>query len=89
MDKQLHEKLERLHAELQRIDLTDPEEREHVAAIKRDIRSILDEPSDDRTQHYTALGDRLRDAITRLESSYPNAAVVMGQVVDQLALLGL
>lgn len=90
MDQQeLHQRLERLHAELSQIDTTDPAEREHIRQLAADIRALLEEREGDRKPEYSALGDRLRDAVTSLETRYPNAALVTGQVIDALALLGL
>ncbi len=88
MDQQeLHQRLERLHAELSQIDTTDPSEREHLRQLSGEIRALLDKKEGDR--EYSGLGDRLRDAVTGLETRYPNAALVTGQVIDALALLGL
>jgi hypothetical protein len=88
-DEQLNERLERLHAELEHVDVADPAEREHVERLRADIRRLLDTPAGDRSPEYTALGDRLRAGVTRLETSYPNAALAMGQLIDALANLGL
>jgi hypothetical protein len=89
MDESLHDRLERLHAELSRIETVDPEERELLATLMDDIRHVLDERGGAREPEYTALGKRLRSRLTRVEASYPNAALVMGQVIDALANLGL
>lgn len=88
MDSSLHERLERLHAELGAIDAVDPAEREMLVRLMADIRNVLDAPADE-TPEVSALGRRLRGTIARIETSYPNAALVMGQVVDALANLGL
>jgi hypothetical protein len=88
MDSSLHERLERLHAELATIDAVDAEEREMLSRLMADIRNVLDAPAV-APPEVSALSRRLRAAVTRLETSYPNAALVMGQVVDALANLGL
>ncbi len=89
MDKQeLHRQLEQLHAELQQVELPDSNERETFQKLAEDIRKIL-EPKEDQTQHYGGLRERLREAIAQLEASHPKATMLMGQVLDQLAYLGV
>ncbi len=89
MDKQeLHRQLEQLHAELQQVELPDSNERETLQKLAADIRKIL-EPKEDPTPHYGGLSERLREAIAQLEASHPKATMLMGQVLDQLAYLGV
>jgi hypothetical protein len=90
MEKQeLHDRLERLHAELSQIDSVDPEEREMLAHLVADIRVLLDRPEANRQPAYAQLGTRLRSSVGRLEASYPRATLLMGQVIDTLAGIGL
>ena len=90
MEKQeLHDRLERLHAELRQIDSVDPEEREMLAHLAGDIRALLDRPEAERRRGYAQLSERLRSAVGRLEASYPRTTILMGQVVDTLAGIGL
>ena len=89
MDKQdLHDRLERLHAELGQIDTVDPDERALLAQLLSDIRQLLDQPETERPG-YAQLGTRLRSSVGRLEASYPRATMLMGQVIDTLAGIGL
>jgi hypothetical protein len=52
------------------------------------IRRILDDKEIDREQ-YQGLDDRWRDAITRFEAAHPRVTLLMRQVLDQIAYLGI
>jgi hypothetical protein len=58
---------------------------EHLAG---DIRELL-EREENQEEHYTGLGERLKEAVARLEASHPRATLAMRQVIDQLAYLGI
>lgn len=89
MDKQqLREQLEQLHAELAQVETLDSAEAEMLKHLASDIREIL-EREENHPQHYSGLGERLKEATARLEASHPRATNVMRQVIDQLAYLGI
>jgi len=89
MDKQkLHEDLNRLHADLQQIESPDNDDREMLSRLGNDIRRILEDKGTDREQ-YQSLNDRLKDGITRLEAAHPRTTLLMRQVLDQIAYLGI
>ena len=89
MDKEkLHEELNRLHADLQQIEVPDEGDREVLSRLAQDIRRILDDKEMDREQ-YQGLDDRWRDAITRFEAAHPRVTLLMRQVLDQIAYLGI
>lgn len=89
MDKrELHQELERLHAGLQEIESVDKEDREILSRLERDIRRILEDKGTDREQ-YQGLSDRLGDAITKFEAAHPKTTLMMRQVLDQIAYLGI
>jgi hypothetical protein len=89
MDKgKLHEELNRLHADLQQIEMPDEDDREVLSRLAQDIRRILDDKEIDREQ-YQGLDDRWRDAITRFEAAHPRVTLLMRQVLDQIAYLGI
>ncbi len=80
--------LEKLHAELQKIDVPDAKERELLRTLEQDIKTILEH---DRVppEQYSGLGERLKDAIAKLEASHPKTTLSMRQVIDQLSFLGI
>ena len=89
MDKQkLHEQLERLHADLQQIKAPDTDDREVLSSLAQDIKRILEHEGSDR-EEYQGLIDRLSDAITKFEAAHPRTTLLMRQVLDQIAYLGI
>ena len=89
MDRQeLHEKLERLHAELNRAESSDSNQREILQKVVTDIQKMLAR-QEETTEHYHGLGERLKEAVAQLEASHPEATLRMRQVIDQLAYMGI
>ena len=89
MDKQtLRAQLKELHAELQQVESLDVNEREMLENLSRDVQEIL-RREDDRTQHYITLGEQLREVVAQVEASHPRVTMLMRQVIDQLAYLGI
>lgn len=89
MDKQqLHEQLEQLHAALHQVDFSDSNERETLLKVAGDIQDVLAQ-QEDQTEHYLGLGERLKDAVAQLEASHPEATLLMRQVIDQIAYMGI
>ena len=89
MDKQkLHRELEQLHAELRQLESPDSNDREMLEKLAGDIRNIL-EQEETETHNYRSLSERLREAIAQLEASHPKATLMMRQVIDQLAFMGI
>ena len=84
---ELHQVLERLHADLQEIE-PDKEDREILCRLEQDIRRVLEDKGTDPKQ-YQGLIDRLGDAITRFEAAHPRTTLMMRQVLDQIAYLGI
>ena len=89
MDKQeLREQLEELHAELQGVESLNDDERKLLRNLTRDIQEVLAR-EDEHTEHYSGLGERLRETIAQLETSHPKITLLMRQIIDQLAFMGI
>ena len=89
MDKQeLHEKLERLHAELNRAESSDTNQREILQQVVTDIQKMLARQGE-TTEQYRGLRERLKEAVAQLEASHPEATLRMRQVIDQLSYMGI
>lgn len=90
MDKQqLHKRLEELHAELQQVNSVDASERETLQKLTGDIQELLAQKESASSHHYKSLAERLQEDIEKLEASHPQATMLMGQVVDLLAKIGI
>jgi len=89
MDKQqLRGTLEELHAELQHVESFNDAEQELLLNVAKDVQEILGK-EDDHPQHYSGLGENLKGAIAQLEAAHPRTTMLMRQVIDQLAFLGI
>ena len=89
MDKdQLHTRLEQLHGELQNIESVDKEERRLLQTLMSDIKKLTGREADDQSVH-ERLGEGLKEGIELFEASHPQATLLMGQVIDALAKMGI
>lgn len=86
--QQLHEQLEQLRAALHQMDSPDSTERDILQKVVSDIQDILARP-EGHAEHYRGLNERLKDAVAQLEASHPEATLLMRQVIDQLAYMGI
>jgi chaperonin cofactor prefoldin len=90
MDKQqLQPRLEELHNELKQIDSVDENERQVLQKLIGDINKLIEAGDTDQHHVYDRLGEGLREGIERLEASHPRATMLMGQVIDALAKIGI
>jgi len=89
MDKQqLHGHLEELQAELRQVESPDASHQEIIQSVARDVKEVL-EKEGDHPQRYSGLRERLSEAVAQLEASHPRTTMLMRQVIDQLAFLGI
>ena len=90
MDAQhLHARLQRLHKELSQIESVDAHEKRALQQLMADIHEILEREEGHPIQKYGQLSERLRDNIAQLEASHPTVTMLMGQVIDTLAKMGI
>lgn len=85
--KQLHEKLQQLHAELDQVECSD-NQRKILQKVASDIQVLLAR-QDEGAEHYRDLGERLKEAVAQLEASHSEATLRIRQMIDQLAYLGI
>lgn len=90
MDKtQLHETLEQLHGELQQIECVDESDRQTLEKLMADIEKLTRSRDSGEHHSYERLGDGLKRGIEQFEASHPRATMLMGQVADALAKIGI
>lgn len=87
--QQLDNALEQLHAELQQIDSVDEHQRQILQKLMGDIQKLSQSREDDDDREYDHLDEGLREGIELFEASHPRATMLMGQVVDALAKMGI
>ena len=89
MDKQqLHTTLEQLHAELQQIESVDENELQILQKLMSDIEKLV-KAGDSDHHHIARLDEGLREGIELLEASHPRTTMLMGQLIDALAKIGI
>ena len=90
MDKnQLHETLEQLHSELEKIEWVDEADRQTLEKLTADIQKLTRSGDSEHEHSYERLAEGLREGIERFEASHPTATMLMGQVADALAKIGI
>ena len=87
--KELHESLEQLHGELQQIECVDETERETLEKLMADIEKLTKSRDSSHQHLYERLGEGLKEGIEQFEASHPRATMLMGQVADALAKIGI
>ncbi len=89
MDRQqVREKLKLLHDELDQVELPDSNQREILKKVASEIQDMLAR-QEEGIEHYSGLGERLKEAVAQIEASHPEATLLMRQVIDQLAYMGI
>jgi predicted component of type VI protein secretion system len=87
-DENLRAQLEQLHGELSRTENVDADQRELLNTLRRDIQELLSrEPNE--PHHYRGLGERLNEAVAKLEASHPQITLLMRRAIDSLSYLGV
>lgn len=86
--QQLRSDLRKLHNELRSIESLDKEEHEMLRLLESDIEELLAR-DDDNLKAARDSRQRLSEALAQVEASHPRVALLMRQVVDSLAYLGV
>jgi predicted component of type VI protein secretion system len=86
--QRLRDDLERLQQELERSPGVDPQARELVSEIARDVEALLNS-AEGGAGETESLVDRLRSAAADFEESHPALTAVVGRIADTLAALGI
>lgn len=87
--KELRERLARLHSELSQTNAVDDRARELLASVQKDIEELLERPAEGKPEEHASLLDRLREAARHFEGSHPALTTAMGRVIDTLANMGI
>lgn len=86
--QQLRSDLRKLHNELRAINSVDEEEQRMLRLLDSDIEELLARNDDDLKADPDAR-QRLSEALAQVEASHPRVTLVMRQMVDSLAYLGI
>lgn len=86
--QQLRSDLRKLHNELRAINSVDEEEQRMLRLLDTDIEELLAR-DDDNLKADPDARQRLSEALAQVEASHPRVTLVMRQMVDSLAYLGI
>ena len=85
--QKLRSDLRKLHGELQAIKSLDEDERQMLRRLDSDIGELLARDNDLRPDLDT--GQRVKEALAHVEAAHPRVALLLRQMVDSLAYLGI
>jgi hypothetical protein len=84
----LRELLEKLHDELERVDVTDEAGRERLRHLDADIRALLRRSGEDLERDEPML-ERFQDSIDHFETSHPQITMMISQMMTILSNAGI
>ena len=87
-NQNLRELLEKLHKELEQIEVTDEAGRERLRHLDVDIRSLL-ERADEVDEADEPMLERLQDSIDHFETTYPRLTMMLSQMMTILSNAGI
>ncbi|MFS8842224.1 DUF4404 family protein [Synechococcus sp. W55.2] len=89
-ESKLRQLLHDLDVELQKTPGLDEKQRQHIATIRQEVEAVLADLGS-RTESKQSQGhrDRLGEALGLFETSHPNLTLILEQVIDTLAGMGL
>jgi hypothetical protein len=89
MDHQkLRSDLQKLHRELRAINTVDEEEQRMLRLLESDIEELLTR-KDDELKPDQDSRQRLKETLAQVEAAHPRVTLLMRQMVDSLAYLGV
>ena len=86
--QKLRSDLQKLHSELRAIKSLDEDERQILRGLESDIGELLARDDDDLRPDLDSR-QRVSEALTRVEAAHPQVTLLMRQMVDSLAYLGV
>ena len=87
-DQDLRELLEKLHNELERIEVTDEAGRERLRHLDADIRDLL-KRSGEKVETDEHMLERLQDSIDHFETTHPRLTMMLSQMMTILSNAGI
>ena len=87
-NQELRQLLEKLHTELEHIEVTDEAGRERLRHLEADIRSLLAR-SDQLDHADEPMLERLQDSIDHFETTHPQLTMMLSQMMTILSNAGI
>lgn len=87
-EEQIKSHLKQLHQELANIGTADEETRTMLQELDADIHELLS-PSDTPSEQVESIRDRLDEMAIEFSTSHPKAGIVLRELMDLLAKIGV
>lgn len=87
-DPELRKLLERVHAEIQQTSTVDPEGRELLHDLEKDIHQLLERAAGEPLSQPGMIG-RLEESITRFEVEHPDLTLLLSNILTTLSNAGI
>jgi predicted nucleic acid-binding Zn-ribbon protein len=87
-DQNLRELLEKLHYELEHVEVTDEAGQERLRHLREDIRRLR-ERSDENEETDEPMLERLQDSIDHFEDTHPDLTLMISQMMTILSNAGI
>ncbi len=88
-NKELHETIKKLRAELEKIKPSDDHMRGHIERLLHEIDMLNGETQDIPLHRYQQLLDRLKESVQYFEASHPSLTLSVERVIDALSNMGI
>lgn len=87
-DQDLRELLEKVHNELEHVEVTDEAGRERLRHLEADIRSLL-ERSGEKAESVEPMLERFQESIDHFEETHPQLTMMISQMMTILSNAGI
>jgi predicted nucleic acid-binding Zn-ribbon protein len=87
-DQDLRELLEKVHKELEHVEVTDEAGRERLRHLEADIRSLL-KRSGEKAESDEPMLERFQESIDHFEETHPQLTMMISQMMTILSNAGI
>jgi hypothetical protein len=87
-DQNLQELLEKLHNELERVDVTDEAGRERLRYLQADIRALR-ERAEEQTDTDESMLERFQESIEHFQETHPDLTMTISRISTILSNAGI
>jgi ABC-type transporter Mla subunit MlaD len=87
--EQLHDSLQNLQGALDQAKPATAQAQQAVDSLRQDVAGALDQPWAAHEHHFHSLRERLNHALAHLEMDHPELTLAIGEVLDNLAAIGV
>jgi hypothetical protein len=89
VDPELHELLENLHQEIERIESIDEKDQELLRDLSKDITDLLERSEKGKTEPHPSTLQKLEDSLDYFEVTHPDLTMIIAKLLDTLSNSGI